>query len=280
MAFKFHCEVDATRILIGTWKWNLSRLLLKRWTPFSDLTNERYDSMPIWVKLPNLPFELWSLDFFKLIGSTLGTFLEADLSFLESKVCYLGRVLVLLDLHNGLASDIDIKLGDTIFSQIMDYVGIPFKCYRCHRYGHLASYYHLYLKRNYREGLKPVWREKIKHVLSVDHEKLRSNSVSPRVEGLDTCSTGIIDPSQSYLQSLKPLCLLDQDANISVSNLEEGLLFFPKLRNLGLISRPKKPFTGSGYFLRSSSKFPRNYPLSSNVGLGQGASGLCSHGLY
>ena len=35
---------------------------------------ERYDSMPIWVKLPNVPFEYWSLDFFKLIGNTLGTF--------------------------------------------------------------------------------------------------------------------------------------------------------------------------------------------------------------
>ena len=76
---------------------------------------ERYDSMPVCVKLPNLPFELWSLDFFKLIGNTLGLFLEVDLSFLEPGVCFLGRVLVLLDLRKGLASEIGIKFCDTVY---------------------------------------------------------------------------------------------------------------------------------------------------------------------
>ena len=41
----------------------------------------------------------------------LGIFLEADLSFLESGVCCLGKVLVLLDLRNGLAADMLIKKG-------------------------------------------------------------------------------------------------------------------------------------------------------------------------
>ena len=102
--------------------------------------------MPIWVKLPNLPFQLWSLPFFKLIGNTLGSFIEVDLSYLVSGVCCLGWVLVSLDLRNGLASDIDIKIGDTIFNQSLDYIGIPFKCNRCHSYGHLASQCHLSLE--------------------------------------------------------------------------------------------------------------------------------------
>ena len=111
--------------------------------------------MLVWVKLPNLPSEFWSLEFFKLIGNTLGTFLEADLSFLESGVCCLGRVLVLLDLRNGLAYDIDINHGEYVFSQSLDYVGIPFKCNRCHDYGHLVSHCHLSLNRNYRDEIKP-----------------------------------------------------------------------------------------------------------------------------
>ena len=77
---------------------------------------ERYDSIPIWVKLPNLPFEFWSVDFFKMIGKALGIFLEADLSFLETSICCLGKVLVLLDMRNGLAEDIVIKKGDTVFT--------------------------------------------------------------------------------------------------------------------------------------------------------------------
>ena len=67
--------------------------------------------MPIWVKFPNLSFEYWSVDFFKLVGNLLGSHLETDLSFLESGVCFLGKVLVLLDLRNGLAANIMIKRG-------------------------------------------------------------------------------------------------------------------------------------------------------------------------
>ena len=46
-----------------------------------------------------------------MIGNALGTFLEADLSFLETGICCLGKVLVLLDMRNGLVEDIVIKKG-------------------------------------------------------------------------------------------------------------------------------------------------------------------------
>ena len=88
---------------------------------------ERYDSIPIWVKFPNLPFEFWSVDFFKMIGNALGTFVEVDLSFLETGICCLGKVLVLLDMCNGLAEDIAIKKGEIVFTQPLVYVGFPFR---------------------------------------------------------------------------------------------------------------------------------------------------------
>ena len=104
-------------------------------------------------------------------------------------------------------------------------------------------------------------------VFSVD-EKLFS--VSPRVEGLVTSSIDCIDPM--HTQTLKPSVLPDL---ASVGKLDEGLSF-PELRNLGLTSPLKKPI-GSSYFLRSCTKIPGNYPLSSNSRMGQGVSG-CSDG--
>ena len=104
-----------------------------------DPLSERYDTLPVWVKMPNLPFELWSLDFFKLVRNSLGTFLEVDLSFLHSGVCCLGKNLVLLDISKGLVADLMISKGNIRFKQPLDYVGVPFKCLRCHRHGHLAS---------------------------------------------------------------------------------------------------------------------------------------------
>ena len=116
--------------------------------PLFDPLVERYDSLPIWVKLPNLSFEFWSLDIFNMIGNLLGTFLEADLSFLSNGICCLGKVLVLLDLRNGLANEIVIQKGDNVFSQPIDYVRLPFRCNCFQLYGHLLAHCHLPLKKN------------------------------------------------------------------------------------------------------------------------------------
>ena len=84
-------------------------------------------------------FEYWPLDFFKLVGNSLGTFLEADLSFLHSGVYCLGKILVLIDISKGLVADLLISKGNSSFKQPLDYVGIPFTCITCHRHGHLAA---------------------------------------------------------------------------------------------------------------------------------------------
>ena len=78
--------------------------------------------------------------------------MKDGLSFIGSGVCFLGRVLVILDLRKGLAADIDIRVGDSVFNQSLDYIGIPFKCNRCHSYGHLVSNCHL--KKNFNDELK------------------------------------------------------------------------------------------------------------------------------
>ena len=53
-----------------------------------------------------------------MLGNTLLTVLEADVSFLETGICCLGRILVLLDMRNGLAEYIVIKKGDFFFSAL------------------------------------------------------------------------------------------------------------------------------------------------------------------
>ena len=103
-------------------------------------------------------------------------------------------------------------------------------------------------------------------VLSMDEKML---SVSPGVEGLVTSSIVCPEPSQI----IEPFVLPELG---SAGKLDAGLSV-PELRNLGLSYPLKKP-NGSGYFLRSCTKFPRFNPLSSDYGMGQGDSGY-SYGL-
>ena len=76
-------------------------------------------------------------------------------------------------MRNGLAEDIVIKKGDTVFTQSLDYVGLPFRCNRCHKYGHLLAHCHLPFLKSQLSSLpksNSVWQIK-KDVIPVDlHE--------------------------------------------------------------------------------------------------------------
>jgi hypothetical protein len=68
----------------------------------------------VWVRLPALPLQFWTLDYFKAIGNFLGEFLEADLSFEETKQRKVARILVNLNVREGLGEEIDLSWGSLL----------------------------------------------------------------------------------------------------------------------------------------------------------------------
>jgi hypothetical protein len=73
-AFKFARAEDALWVLKSPWSIDSTPILFKLWTPLFDAGKEWLDIVPIWVRLPCLPLELWSKEIFKMIGNTLGNF--------------------------------------------------------------------------------------------------------------------------------------------------------------------------------------------------------------
>jgi len=104
------------------------------------------DKILVWVCLPALPLQFWTLDYFKAIGNFLGEFLETDLSFEETKQRKVARILVNLNVREGLGEEIDLSWGSFTHSQILDYENVPFRCRRCHMYGKLVMNFHLPLR--------------------------------------------------------------------------------------------------------------------------------------
>jgi hypothetical protein len=157
-AFNFLQPEHAKWVLGKNWSVNFSPLLLKPWSPLFDASREKLDKIPVWVRLPALPLQFWSLDYFKAIGNFLGDFLEADLSFEETKQRKIARILVNLNVREGLGEEIDLSWGNYTHTQLLDYENVPFRCRRCHQYGHLVATCHLPLRTKggtfYREKLK------------------------------------------------------------------------------------------------------------------------------
>jgi hypothetical protein len=80
--------------------------------------------------------QFWNSVSFAAIGNMLGSFIEADMSFKESCHMSVARILVQLDLRPGLLQELINESSSGSFVQTLDYEGIPFRCHRCHVYGH------------------------------------------------------------------------------------------------------------------------------------------------
>lgn len=135
----FTREEDLWQILNKSWSLDHSPILLNPWHPMFDASRERVDTIPIWVWLPALPLHFWDQYHLHRIGNIMGVFLEADLSFLETHMKQVGRILVNINIREGLAGTINLDWGPDIIPQILDYENIPFRCHRCHAYGHPVS---------------------------------------------------------------------------------------------------------------------------------------------
>jgi hypothetical protein len=110
-------------------------LFLAPWTldfnPEAEIT-----AAPVWVRLPHLPLYLWGTRSLEAIGNKLGRFLDSAEPKGDQFTC--ARICVEVNLEKGLPEAINLSLGEWCHLQELDYEQIPFKCLRCHAYGHFA----------------------------------------------------------------------------------------------------------------------------------------------
>lgn len=115
----------------------MAPVLLKRWDPLFDPEREQLGAGPIWVQLPGLPMQFWTTQVFKRIGDALGTYLEHDKSYEQTGIMTMARILVHLDTRPGLEEKITLHHRHFSCKKLLDYEGVPFRCRRCHKIGHL-----------------------------------------------------------------------------------------------------------------------------------------------
>ena len=85
----------------------------------------------MWTLLPGLPFPLWNHSILEGIGNTIGRFVAVEEDFMNSYDKKMARILVELDISKGLLAKIEILCRERLFSQRLDYQGIPFRCSCC-----------------------------------------------------------------------------------------------------------------------------------------------------
>jgi len=122
----------------GPYFMGLQGLYLNKWMPDFDPAVDVPIAIPVWVRLPNLLVHCWNWESLKHIGNTLGKFIDRA----NNKDQYdYARICIEVDLEVGLPEAIKIKVGNWTHLQKLDYEQLPFKCRKCHVYGHFSRGY-------------------------------------------------------------------------------------------------------------------------------------------
>ena len=73
------------------------------------------------------------------MGDTLGRFLTVDFERALQSLYTYARICVEVDISKGLLDQFIIKVGDFVWTQILDYENTAFCCRHCHQAGHLQN---------------------------------------------------------------------------------------------------------------------------------------------
>lgn len=138
-SFHFQKQADLEMVLDKPWVSGRSFLSLTRWyLGFDPLKNTPSHSM-IWLKLPNLPLELWTQDTLTLIGNAIGKFIYVDPWIRGEKDKRIAWILIEKPFKGGYPEQIEIIWEGSRICQRIDFWGIPFRCSSCHHTGHLVK---------------------------------------------------------------------------------------------------------------------------------------------
>ncbi|KAH0653299.1 hypothetical protein KY289_030977 [Solanum tuberosum] len=115
-------------------------IIAKTWSPDFDLSKEVLQTIPIWVKFPNLPLNCWGIQSLSRISSGLGLPLYADECTTNVARISFARVLIELDITKELPLSVRVEdPNGRVFDQKVIYEWIPAYCPKCLQVGHKCT---------------------------------------------------------------------------------------------------------------------------------------------
>lgn len=140
-AVQFENEADYKHALFeGPWMLADHYLLMQRWRPNFLNSAKKESKVAVWVRIPELPLELYNKEFLKRVGNILGTFLKVDqLTSIHSRGKF-ARFCAEIDLVKPLVPFVMFR-GEKIN---LEFEGLHAVCFRCGVYGHRMEAYSLH----------------------------------------------------------------------------------------------------------------------------------------
>ncbi|XP_074300582.1 uncharacterized protein LOC141631863 [Silene latifolia] len=162
-------------------------LIVKPWTPDVELIKHEVKSVPVWVKLHQLPLKFWGKGIPK-IAELLGNYIKCDPATEEKTRIGYARVMIEVSFGSILPDKVRFldEHGDMVEVEV-EYEWKPVACDVCHGVGHLSSDCRKAPKKKTQDPLptqKPaakIWRPKAVGITKPHQDKGKAKVTSPVV---------------------------------------------------------------------------------------------------
>lgn len=138
---RFHSSSDKDAVMMqGPYTIRNMPMLLRDWKPDFNLKRDMLRTLPIWVKLPQLPLYLWGIKSLSKIGSAIGNPLVTDECTAHKLRVSYARLLIEVDVTQELPHDITIRDNEgNKMTQVVEYEWKPLFCEKCQKVGHICE---------------------------------------------------------------------------------------------------------------------------------------------
>lgn len=111
-------------------------LILQQWKPLMELKKAKQTSVPVWIRLKNLPLDLWSAPAISAIASSIGNPLHVDQRTENTRMISFARVCVEIQVNRPRISTVEVNVDGVIRPIAVDYEWRPLECSKCGVFGH------------------------------------------------------------------------------------------------------------------------------------------------
>ncbi|XP_020687148.1 uncharacterized protein LOC110102962 [Dendrobium catenatum] len=137
---RFSCSEDYEMVWSrGVWFLLGRPFVLQKWHPKFKPQRENFTSVPIWVKIHDLPLACWNSEGISRIASKIGIPLAANNLTEQKTRLTFARVCVLVDNNAAYPEEIKVSLDGDLVSLKVQYEWRPFPCDHCKSLMHYSS---------------------------------------------------------------------------------------------------------------------------------------------
>ncbi|XP_039162407.1 uncharacterized protein LOC104434848 [Eucalyptus grandis] len=139
--YLFHVpDLDFRRKILDEGLLTVARvpLILQQWCHLleMELRKDNHSSVPVWIRLKNIPYELWSAPGISAVASAVGKPLYVDLRTEQMKMISFARVRVEISTKRVCCDSVDIVLNGETRTVSVEYEWRPVSCLSCGTFGH------------------------------------------------------------------------------------------------------------------------------------------------